>query len=230
MSGPREAAGQRVLTPAVVGAAAFALLAALVSVVFVTSRGGLQMPTAGATSPIALASVVPSPTASGVVASQVPSGPSPSPSAPPASSAPSQPPGGPTATPGRPDPILALPPCPDHPDCYQYTVRRGDSYTAVSDRLGVGLWIMDALNPEVVDKGLIVVGQVLYVGHDPTARLDLCPDATCHLYRVRSGDTLARIAGRYGLSVAGIRIVNPGLDPSSIVTGQVIRLPLYQPA
>ncbi len=136
----------------------------------------------------------------------------------------SQPPTGP------PDPLAALAPCPDHPGCFLYTVRRGDTYSGVSDRFGVGLWIMDALNPEVADKRVIVVGQTLYLGHDPTARLDLCPDASCHLYVVRSGDTLSAIAGRYGLSVTGIEALNPGLDPGYIVTGQVIRLPLYRPS
>ncbi|HYL39912.1 MAG TPA: LysM peptidoglycan-binding domain-containing protein, partial [Candidatus Binatus sp.] len=131
---------------------------------------------------------------------------------------------------GQPDPLAALAPCPGHPGCCLYVVRRGDTYSGVSDRYGVGLWIMAALNPEVADHQVIVVGQTLYLGHDPTARLDPCLDGGCHLYKVRTGDTLSQIAGRYGLSVSGIEAMNPGLDPAAIVRGQVIRLPLYQPA
>lgn len=234
MSGPTTPAGRRTLTPPVVGAAAFTVLAALASVVFVTARGGLALPVAATDGPpVAIASPVetapPSPAvtvAPGASPTQIPA---PEPTALPSAGATQLP--TPAATPaGPPDPLAALPACPDHPGCHLYTVRRGDTYSEVSDRYGVGLWIMDALNPEVGDTRLIVVGQTLYLGHDPTARLDLCPDETCHLYPVRSGDTLSTIAGRYGLSVPGIEALNPKLDPTRLVAGQVIRLPLYQAA
>ena len=230
MSGPIRAWGRGALTPAVVAAAAFAALAAVVSIAFVTARGGLQLPVAPTSPPVAIASELPSRTPPATT--EAPSASVPPPATARPSPATSPTPGAtpaPTASPaGPPDPLLALPACPGHPGCFSYTVRRGDSYSGISDRYGVLLWIMDALNPEVSDKRLIVVGQTLYLGHDPTARLDPCPDATCHLYVVRSGDTLSTIAGRYRLSMAGIEAINPGLDPSVIVTGQVIRLPLSQ--
>jgi LysM repeat protein len=231
--GPTRGAGRGTLTPAVIAAAAFTAVSALAAVAFVTARGGLGLPTVPASSPlVAILSspaTAPTPVAISPTAAPPPGPPgSPEPAGSPASTPPpSLPPTGPS---GPPDPLVALPPCPAHPGCYLYTVRRGDSYTAVSDRFGVGLWIMDALNPEVADKQLIVVGQTLYLGHDPTARLELCPDSSCHLYVVRSGDTLSVIAGRYGLSVAGIEARNPGLDPARIVAGQLIRLPLYRPS
>lgn len=232
MNGPTAARGRRVLTPAVTAAAAFAALSFLVSVAFVGVRGGLQLPVAATATPgIAVgtppwtseppvtptseATAAPTPTPE---ASAVPSA-SPTPSATPAWT---PPPSGPA------DPLLALPPCPDHPGCFLYTVRRGDSFSAVSDRFGLLLWITRALNPEVTNEAIITIGQTLYLGHDPTARLEPCPDgAACHLYVVRSGDTLSTIAGRFGLSMAGILALNPSLDPAVIVTGQVLRLPLY---
>lgn len=237
MSGPRRTAGRGALSPAVLAAAAFTALAALVAVVFVTARGGLELPIAATGSQavaIASAGLTPPPPTPPASSAEAPS-PTPASSVPP-SPVPATP--TPSVTPpspsprasGPPDPLLALPGCPDHPGCYQYTVRRGDSYTALSDRYAVLLWIMDALNPEVSDKRVIVVGQTLFLGHDPTARLDLCPGGGCHLYVVRSGDTLSTIAGRYGLTVTGIEALNPGLRPSQIVTGQTIKLPLYKPA
>ncbi|HJW20814.1 MAG TPA: LysM peptidoglycan-binding domain-containing protein [Candidatus Limnocylindrales bacterium] len=216
------------MTPAVLAAAAFTALAALASVAFVTARGGLELPVAATIAPpVAVAS--PAATAAASPGSPVPS----ASVMPPQSAAPSTtavPTPVPVPTPGPsgpPDPLAALPACPGHPGCYLYTVVRGDSYTVVSDRFGIGLWIMNALNPEVANKGIIVVGQTLYLGHDPMARLDPCPDASCHLYVVRAGDTLSTIAGRYGLGVAGIEALNPALDPTRLVAGQVIRLPLY---
>jgi nucleoid-associated protein YgaU len=238
MAGAGRSEGDRVITPAVTAAAIFVAIAALGSMTFVSARGGLQLPVAATGTPgVALASpaavgspagqsspsTVPTPPAASAVPSASPSA-SP-PATPPPSAAPS-----PTAAPtGRPDPLAALPACPDHPGCYEYTVRRGDSYTAINDRFGLLLWITDALNPEVADKGVIVVGQTLYLGRDPEARLDPCPDgAACRLYVVRSGDTLSAIAGRFGITVAGIEALNPGLDPNALGPGRVISLPLYQ--
>jgi LysM repeat protein len=235
LNGPTVARGRRVLTPAVTAAAAFAILSFLVSVAFVGVRGGLQLPVAAtatpglaAGSPLATlpsTGVTPTPTAE--------PGPTTAASSEPATSTPSVTPAATpalTATPsGPPDPLLALPPCPGHPGCFVYTVRRGDSFSAVSDRYGLQLWITRALNPEVTNEAIITIGQALYLGHDPTARLEPCPDgAACHLYVVRSGDTLSTIAARFGLSTAGILALNPTIDPAVIVTGQVLRLPLYQ--
>lgn len=234
MSGPRRVVGRGAVTPAVLAAAAFTALAAMASVAFVTARGGLELPVAATSAPpVALASPA-------ATSGPPPGSPAPSASVMPLqSTAPSTtavptfvpfptPVALPTPGPSGPsDPLAGLPACPGHPGCYLYTVVRGDSYTVVSDRFEIGLWIMDALNPEVANQGIIVVGQTLYLGHDPMARLDLCPDAACHLYVVRAGDTLSTIAGRYGLGVAGIEVLNPALDPTRLVAGQVIRLPLY---
>jgi N-acetylmuramoyl-L-alanine amidase len=43
-------------------------------------------------------------------------------------------------------------------------------------------------------------------------------------YRVRSGDTLSRIAVRTGVSVAVIEELNPGLDPQTLTVGRNIKL------
>jgi LysM domain-containing protein len=231
VTGSDKVRGDRTLTPAVAAAAAFTTLAAALSILFVASRGGLQLPIAATGTPAAAL-------ASAAATSPVPSTAAPSLRPIPTVEPTAGPSGSPGVTPvptpaqsvgptGPPDPLLALPGCPDHPGCYEYTVRRGDSFTAVNDRYHLLLWITEALNPEVTDEGLIVVGQTLYLGRDPMARLDLCPDASCHLYVVRSGDTLAAIAGRYGITVEGIRALNPELSGGHLVRGKTIRLPLF---
>jgi nucleoid-associated protein YgaU len=241
MAGPGARGGDRVITPAVTAAAIFALIAALGSVAFVSARGGLALPvaatsTAGSVaaslgsqaSPVAEASLTATAAATSSASPAPSAAPSaaPTPSPQPSAAATPTPTVGPSTRPS--DPLAALPGCPDHPGCFEYTVRRGDSYTAVNDRFGLLLWITDALNPEVGDKGVIVVGQTLYLGRDPEARLDPCPaGVACRLYLVRSGDTLSAIAGRYGIGITGIRVLNP--DLGTLVPGKVIRLPLYQP-
>ena len=242
MSEPVRVRGRRALTPAVVAAVVFLAVCALTSVSFVVARGGLELPTASTgASAIAEApsptpapdgeTLGPSPVASSGAGSPATSAPTslepsgtPTPSPTPASESP-----GPGATPpGTPDPLLALARCPGHPGCYLYTVRRGDTLTEVNDRFGLLLWITRALNPEVGSGEVIVVGQTLYLGRDPEARLDACPDgAPCRLYVVRSGDTLSAIADRFHLSEAAILGLNPGLAPNAIVTGEVVRLPLF---
>lgn len=232
MAGPKTLSGRRVLTPAVTAAAIFAALSFLVSVAFVSVRGGLQLPIAATATPgIAVGSAVPTPLAS-IAPTALPTPTTDTTTTPSVAPATSATPGTTmTATPppsGPPDPLLALPACTGHPGCFLYTVRRGDSFIEISDRYGLLLWITRALNPEVTNEAVITIGQTLYLGRDPTARLEPCPNgAACHLYTVRSGDTLSTIAGRYGLSTAGILALNPSVDPAVIVTGQVLRLPLY---
>jgi hypothetical protein len=238
-----EVPGRTILTPAVMAAAAFAVLAAFISVTFVSSRGGLQLPVAATA--IATASLSPgaalaseSPAGSPIPSTATPAaspppGPStapsavasegPSPSAVPSAPSPRPSPSGPV------DPLLALEPCPGQPGCFEYVVRRGDAYSAINDRFGLLLWITDALNPEVADKGIIVVGQTLFLGRDPEARLEACPDgAACRLYAVPGGDTLSGIAARFGLGLQGILTLNPGLSAAGIGVGDVIRLPLFE--
>jgi LysM repeat protein len=43
-------------------------------------------------------------------------------------------------------------------------------------------------------------------------------------YRVRQGDTFALIAQRLGTTVARLEHLNPGVDPSSLVVGEKIRV------
>ncbi len=44
-------------------------------------------------------------------------------------------------------------------------------------------------------------------------------------YAVRSGDTLAGIASRFGVSLEDLRAANPNIDAASLTVGQSIRLP-----
>ena len=62
----------------------------------------------------------------------------------------------------------------------------------------------------------------------PTATPE--PEATPRLYRVKSGDTLGKIAQRFGVTVADILAANPEItDPDQIVPGQVIVIPRPTP-
>ena len=43
-------------------------------------------------------------------------------------------------------------------------------------------------------------------------------------YSVRSGDTLATIAERFGTSVDELLVLNPGVDPNALRVGQPLRV------
>ena len=123
--------------------------------------------------------------------------------------------------------MTALPACPDRPGCYEYTIRRGDTLSTISDRWGISLRILEALNPQLASPGTIVVGQTLFLGRTPLVSLPACPDApACYLYIVRPGDRLSTIAGRYQVAIQMILAFNPKItDPNAIFSGQTIRLP-----
>jgi LysM domain. len=125
------------------------------------------------------------------------------------------------------DPLLALPVCPGLPGCFEYTIQRGDSLSGVASRYAIPVSTVLALNPEITDPSIVVVGRILYLGRDPFVRLPPCPRALdCSLYTVRPGDRLSTIAGRFGITVDAILAANPQItDPNAIFSGQVIRLP-----
>lgn len=230
MEGASEQHESRTLTPAVLGAALFLAATAVFAITFVAGRGGLRMPVAPSGQPVAVATQAP--TGRPVQATTEPTLEPPASLAPPtATAAPTEAPTAapPTAPPPSldpNDPLARLPGCPDHPGCFEYVIQRGDTFTGIVSRYLLSVATVLTLNPEVSNPGVIVVGHTLYLGHDPLARLDPCPNAEpCKLYTVVPGDSVAEIAGRYGLTTEAIRDANPGMN-RPLQVGDVLRLPI----
>ncbi len=110
--------------------------------------------------------------------------------------------------------------------CPSYvTVQWGDTLSGIAAQCGTTVYAIQAANP-----GLgywVYAGQVLYIptsgssnpGNNP-------PPATNGTYVVQVGDTLAKIANRFGTTVSAIMAVNPQIyNPNVIYVGQVINLP-----
>lgn len=53
-----------------------------------------------------------------------------------------------------------------------------------------------------------------------------CPNGI--FYRMKQGDTLEAVAGKYGLDLGTLLLANPFLDPRRMVVGQVIVLPVKE--
>jgi LysM repeat protein len=76
-------------------------------------------------------------------------------------------------------------------------------------------------NP-AIDPTMLAIGQVICI---PLATPPVtCPAGTT-AYTIQAGDTFYAIARRYGTTVAALQQANPGVDPNSLLVGQVICVP-----
>lgn len=106
-----------------------------------------------------------------------------------------------------------------------YTVRTGDSLLEIAERCGITIPALLAANPAVRDRMDLEVGDRLRIPSpgDPQPS----PQEACGpYYTVRTGDTLAEIAEKCGLTVPLLVAANGPLpDPLGIHTGARIRIP-----
>ncbi|KRE99999.1 hypothetical protein ASG87_13510 [Frateuria sp. Soil773] len=111
------------------------------------------------------------------------------------------------------------------PASHDYTVRPGDSLSAIADRNGVSLAALRAANPQVKNPNLIFPGQVIHIpGKGAAAPAPAKPST--HSYTVKSGDTLSGIAAKNHVSLAALRAANPQVKNANLIyPGQVIHVP-----
>jgi membrane-bound lytic murein transglycosylase D len=120
----------------------------------------------------------------------------------------------------------------------EYRVRRGDTLSRIAARFGVRTKDLMAANG-IRSANKIRVGQVLeipgrsrvVVASAPSAAADAVSAeptrtvSTSSTYRVRSGDTLGRIAKRHGVSERALADANGIRNKSLVRIGQVLRVP-----
>ncbi|MGE5378217.1 MAG: LysM peptidoglycan-binding domain-containing protein [Bacteroidota bacterium] len=109
--------------------------------------------------------------------------------------------------------------------CSSYvTVQWGDTLSGIASQCGTTVYAIQAANP-----GLgywVYAGQVLYIPSGNSGTGYYPPPASGSTYVIQVGDTLAKIATRYGTTVSAIMAVNPQIyNPNVIYVGQVINLP-----
>lgn len=91
-----------------------------------------------------------------------------------------------------------------------YTVRSGDSLSAIAAKFGTTVSALQSAN-NIHNANLIYPGQVLKVSGQAT---------TSNTYTVRSGDNLSTIASRLGTTVAHLQSVNGIRNANLIYSGQ----------
>ncbi|MEK1472721.1 LysM peptidoglycan-binding domain-containing protein [Limosilactobacillus fermentum] len=116
-----------------------------------------------------------------------------------------------------------------HQDTHNYTVKSGDTLSAIASRYGMTVNALVMLNG-VKNANLIYPGQVLRVA-DSGAGSTVTQKATTPItstgtqaYTVRYGDTLSGIASRYGTSTITLASINGISNPNWIYPGQVLKL------
>lgn len=120
----------------------------------------------------------------------------------------------------------ASPPVPPTPPPYQpptppgvvayYTVRPGDTLSGIARWFGT-TWTSIASANGIWNPNHIYSGQVLAIPRQPTV----------YNYTVQYGDTLARIATRYGTTWSAIASYNGLYNPNHIWAGMHLRIPVY---
>lgn len=113
-----------------------------------------------------------------------------------------------------------------------YTVQRGDTLGRIATRFATTIQAIAQLNG-ITNPNLIFVGQVLRIpgggvtppdGGTPPPVTTVPPGQVTN-YTVQPGDTLARIAARFGTTIQAIAQLNGISNPNLIYVGQVLRIP-----
>ncbi len=120
-----------------------------------------------------------------------------------------------------------------------HVVQPGETLRSIADSYGTSVEILIALN-NIADVNTIYVGQVLNI--TPAAATEAAPTPTdtvpieqsteppsVIIYTVQPGETLFRIATRYGINVNDLARANSISDPSFIYAGQQLVIPGFEP-
>jgi spore coat assembly protein SafA len=100
-----------------------------------------------------------------------------------------------------------------------YTVKRGDTLSAIAQHHGVSLSSLVAANPQISNPNLIHPGQQIHLPGSAQS-------APASSYTVQRGDSLSAIAQQNGVSLSSLIAANPQIsNPNLIYPGQEVRIP-----
>jgi LysM repeat protein len=132
-----------------------------------------------------------------------------------------------------PPPVVDTTP-PPGPSGQEYAIVKGDTFSSIAKHYGVSLKAIQDANPSVDPKKL-KIGQKILVPA-PTSGVNAVPSAVSapmsggtmgdeETYKVKSGDTLSKIAKAHGTTVKAIQSAN-NLTTTSIKVGQTLKIPV----
>jgi peptidoglycan endopeptidase LytE len=111
-----------------------------------------------------------------------------------------------------------------------YIVNHGDTLRSIAGLFGTSVDVLLGLNPNITNANLIYAGQRLKVPEPgtvpPPPPVTPPPADSGQTYYVKNGDTLRKIADKFGTTVDAILKLNTGItNPNLIYVGQAIKLP-----
>jgi len=140
----------------------------------------------------------------------------------------------PYSQPTVPAPEATYPPPSDYqpapqPAAQTYKIQSGDTFYDLAGKFGVTMQAIATANPSV-DPNRLQIGQTINIPA-PAPAVAPAPSSPSGetVYVVKSGDTLTKIADRFGTSVKAIRTAN-NLQTTVIRVGQKLVIPAAQPA
>lgn len=107
-----------------------------------------------------------------------------------------------------------------------YVVQKGDYLTKIAKTCGVTYESLIKANPEIKNPSLIYPGQIIRIKAGASVPTPT-PAPSSGTYTVVKGDTLYKIAVRFGTTTQAILAANPEIKNASLIyIGQVIKLPV----
>jgi peptidoglycan endopeptidase LytE len=112
-----------------------------------------------------------------------------------------------------------------------YVIVKGDTFSTIAKKFHVSIKALQEANP-TVEPTKLKIGQPIHIPAStgtPTTTSTTAvttPDASGagQTYSVKSGDTLIKIAGQFGVTSKALRSFN-GLKTDKIVVGQKLKIP-----
>jgi LysM repeat protein len=107
-----------------------------------------------------------------------------------------------------------------------YVVRSGDTLNSIAARFGVSPSVLARANG-ISNPNKIYIGQRLVISGSAAPAAQPKPGTTAPsggVYIVQRGDTLAKIAARYGTTVSALKALNGLSNPNVIWVGQGLRV------
>ncbi|MFF2289482.1 C40 family peptidase [Peribacillus butanolivorans] len=108
----------------------------------------------------------------------------------------------------------------------KYVVKLGDSLSTIAKRYNLSLNALIKLNPNISNSDRIRIGQSIRVsGQASTSSSTASKSSSSKTYKVKSGDTLDKIAKAHNTTVNSLLTLNPSIsNANTIHAGQSIKL------
>ncbi|TDL90257.1 peptidoglycan endopeptidase [Vibrio vulnificus] len=105
----------------------------------------------------------------------------------------------------------------------KYVVKLGDSLSKIANKYNLSLSALLKLNPNISNLDRIYIGQTIRVSGQASGTSSTAKNSSNATYKVKSGDTLGKIARANNMTVQQLKSINH-LTSTLIFPGQVLKL------